>query len=142
MRKFRIKGGYPKQGDRDRNAQSSEGRLSGSECRSSSGKTTPVPKELTNNPWEAGMLTHPNQMAQTGAGDSLYSPRLTALLVVEVKIYFTDFCPGLRGWKTTCTSSPLLLFLNEAQSHLFGAFAQYNPEGHNSPDHKQCKIIC
>lgn len=34
------------------------------------------------------------------------------------------------------------LLMREAQSHLVFSSAQYNPEGHNSTDHKQCKIIC
>lgn len=60
---------------------------------------------------------------------------------IELRLGFSGF--RTTGMENHFNSGPILLFLTrEAQSHLFCTFAQYNPEGHNSTDHKQCKIIC
>lgn len=70
MRKFGIKGVYSELGDR--NAWSSEGKLSGSEYSSSSGKTTLDPRELPNIPWEAGRAGPPQSDGSGGSQDSPY----------------------------------------------------------------------
>lgn len=151
MRTFGTKKGLPEAREQGgRNTGSSEPKS----CQNTgciSWKTKhlrPVPRVLSTPVFSRhspGGRAHPSRSegsAQTGGGQSLVFLTLRVLLGTELKACFTDFCSGRWGRRTASTSSRFLLFFNEAQSHLLWAFAQYKAEGHNSKDHKQCKIIC